>query len=581
MKNYFKKTLGLSDQGATDIIRANSAATFVNLFLMATSGVLYSFLKDSLTSSLNGERPSFDLLFYILYSLIIVVCIYISYYFAYNTSYMSAYNESATKRITLAETLRKLPLSFFGKKDLSDITTTIMTDAAELEHSFSHFIPVLVGSITSTTIISIGLLVFNVKMAIATLWVIPISFALCVMTRAYQRKFNVKSVGNRLDYDNKLTECIENIKDMKANNRKEAHQEDLERKLKSSERHNLITELGIGLPVCTAQMILKVGIATSMLMGVNLLGKEEIDLLTFLVFMVLVTRVFDPIAGALINLAATFHSLVSIDRMKDLEATKLQTGKEHFAPKGYDIVFDQVTFAYHDGETVINNASFIAKQGEITALVGPSGGGKSTALKLVARFWDVTKGSIRIGGENISEIDPETLLKSISIVFQDVTLFDNTILENIRIGKIGATDEEVMEAAKAAHCHEFVEKLSNGYHTFIGENGATLSGGERQRLSIARALLKDAPIVLLDEATSSLDIQSETAVQSAINRLTKEKTVIVIAHRMRTIAGANKIILLKEGKVAEEGTHNELMKHGANYANMVNLQVKSMNWKLV
>lgn len=581
MKNYFKKTLGLSDQGATDIIRANSAATFVNLFLMATSGVLYSFLKDSLTSSLNGERPSFDLLFYILYSLIIVVCIYISYYFAYNTSYMSAYNESATKRITLAETLRKLPLSFFGKKDLSDITTTIMTDAAELEHSFSHFIPVLVGSITSTTIISIGLLVFNVKMAIATLWVIPISFALCVMTRAYQRKFNVKSVGNRLDYDNKLTECIENIKDMKANNRKEAHQEDLERKLKSSERHNLITELGIGLPVCTAQMILKVGIATSMLMGVNLLGKGEIDLLTFLVFMVLVTRVFDPIAGALINLAATFHSLVSIDRMKDLEATKLQTGKEHFAPKGYDIVFDQVTFAYHDGETVINNASFIAKQGEITALVGPSGGGKSTALKLVARFWDVTKGSIRIGGENISEIDPETLLKSISIVFQDVTLFDNTILENIRIGKIGATDEEVMEAAKAAHCHEFVEKLSNGYHTFIGENGATLSGGERQRLSIARALLKDAPIVLLDEATSSLDIQSETAVQSAINRLTKEKTVIVIAHRMRTIAGANKIILLKEGKVAEEGTHNELMKHGANYANMVNLQVKSMNWKLV
>lgn len=581
MKKMLQNVIGLSEKGANDLVWASISATFVNIFLMVTSGILYIFINDSLDASLSYEQPSFNILYYVLYTLIVLVCIFISYYFAYNTSYMSAYEESANKRISLAETLRKLPLSFFGKKDLSDVTTTIMTDAAELENSFSHFIPQLIGSISSTILMSFGLFMFNYKMALATLWVVPVSFLLCIMTRAFQNKFNKQTVDNRLDYDSKITECIENIKDIKANNQKEAHKSDLEIKLKNSEKHLLIAELAVGLPVSIAQMILKVGIATSMLMGVKLLGANEIDLMTFVMFMIVVTRVFDPIAGALINLAATFHALVSIERMKKLEATEIQTGKSTFEPKGYNIQFNNVEFAYNDGENVINGVDFIAKQGDITALVGPSGGGKSTALKLVARFWDVNNGSIEIGGEDISNIEPETLLQSISIVFQDVTLFNNTVLENVRIGRKGATDAEVIEALENSHCMEFVDKLQNGYNTFIGENGASLSGGERQRLSIARALLKNAPVVLLDEATSSLDIQSETAVQSAINRLTKDKTVIVIAHRMRTIAGADKIILLKDGKVAEEGKHKELMELGQNYANMVNLQVKSMNWKLV
>lgn len=580
MKNYFKNSLGLSEKGAKDLIGASIWATIVNLSLMALSWVLYSFVDDSLHVSLNGEYPTFNILNYILYTLIMVTFIAISYYFAYNTSYMSAYEESANKRITLAETLRKLPLSFFGKKDLSDITTTIMADTAELEHSISHFIPALFGSVTSTIIISIGLLVYDFKMAISLLWVVPISFGICVFTRSYQRKYSEKNINNRLEYDNKLTECIENIKDIKANNRTAAHQSDLDFKIKKSEKQCMKTEIGIALPVVAAQIILKLGIATSMLMGIHLLASEEIDLFTFIIFMIIVTRIFDPIIGALMNLAATFNSFISIDRMKNLEQTKIQEGKETFTPNGYDINFNDVIFAYNTGETVINNTSFTAKQGEVTALVGPSGGGKSTALKLVARFWDVASGSIEIGGENISNIEPETLLKSISIVFQDVTLFDNSVLENVRLGKKNATDEEVIQALKDAHCLEFVEKLPDSYNTFIGENGTSLSGGERQRISIARALLKDAPIVLLDEATSSLDIQSETAVQQAISRLTKDKTVLVIAHRMRTIANADKIILLKEGKVSEQGNHQELLNLKGQYANMVDLQMKSSNWKL-
>ncbi len=340
-------------------------------------------------------------------------------------------------------------------------------------------------------------------------------------------------------------------------------------------------ELGMGLPVNVAQMILKLGIATSALTGIQLLTQGKLDFFLFLVFMILVTRVFDPIAGAMVNIAAMFHSFLSIDRMKDLEQTPIQTGKEEFSPSNYDITFENVQFSYEEGDTVLNGVSFVAKQGEITALVGPSGGGKSTALKLASRFWDIDTGKICIGGENIQEIDPETILQHISIVFQDVTLFNQSVLDNIRLGRKGATDEEVIAASKAAQCHEFVEKMPNGYDSLIGENGFSLSGGERQRISIARALLKDAPIVLLDEATSSLDIQSETAVQTAIKTLTKDKTVLVIAHRMRTIAGANQIIHLKEGKVTESGTHQSLLEEKGDYAHMIELQSKSLAWKLM
>lgn len=581
MKQKLKILFSLSDKGASALINASTWTALNNIFLMISSGLVYMFILDSIQPVLEEKYPQYSLVTYIVYMIVIVALVFISFYFAYNSSYQSAYEESATKRLTLAETLRKLPLSFFGKRDLSDLTATIMNDATELEHTMSHFMPALFGTLVSTVIISIGMFCFNWQMALATLWVVPVSIALCVYTKKFQNSFGEKSLKIRLSYDDKITECIENCKDIKSNRRQNFHKEIIKEQLDSFEKSSMIGELGIGVCVTASQMILKLGVATATLTGVNLLIAGSIDLFTFLVFMIIVTRVFDPITGALINIAATFHSLISIERMRELESTPIQTGKETFNPSNYDIVFSNVNFSYNDNDTVLNNTTFTAKQGEITALVGPSGGGKSTALKLASRFWDISSGSITIGGEDISKIDPETLLESISIVFQDVTLFNNTVMENIRIGKKGATDDEIIQAAKAAHCHEFIEKMPDGYNSMIGENGMSLSGGERQRISIARALLKDAPIVLLDEATSSLDIQSETAVQTAIKNLTQNKTVLVIAHRMRTIAGANQIVLLKEGTVTEIGTHKTLINQKGDYFNMIELQNKSLAWKLV
>ncbi len=580
MKNYFKKTFALSDKGASDLVKAILCIVVVNLLVISMSTIIFLFLKDSLLTSLDNSTPEFKLIVYIIYVLVTMLLLLLAYFASYNASYFAAYKESSTKRLSLAETMRKLPLSFFGKKDLSDVTTTIMSDTNTLEQAFSHYMPDFFGSLVSTTIITIGMLCFNYKMAIATLWVVPIAFILCFLTRKKQNKLSKKSLDIKLAYDDKIAECIDNIKDIKSNNQKESHKEVMNIKLKDFEKSSIKAELGTGIPVVSAQMILKIGMATSMLAGIYLLSINELDILTFIVFMMVSTRIFDPLAGGLINLAAIFHSFLSIDRMKELENTKIQTGLEEFNPNGYDISFNNVRFSYNDESSVLNGVNFTAKQGEITALVGPSGGGKSTSMKLAARFWDVEEGNICIGGVDINTIDPETLLKSISIVFQDVTLFNNSVLENIRIGRANATDEEVISAAKAARCHEFVEKLKDGYNTFIGENGATLSGGERQRLSIARALLKDAPIILLDEATSSLDIQSESLVQEAISKLTKNKTVIVIAHRMRTIAGANKIVLLKDGVVTEQGNHQELIKLNKDYAKMIELQLKSMTWSV-
>ncbi|MCC5910457.1 MAG: ABC transporter ATP-binding protein [Clostridiaceae bacterium] len=550
------------------------------MLLMSSSMLLYWFLRDSVLPVLENRTPMFAIGAYVAFSIALILLIFICYYFQYNATFLSAYQESSTKRISLAETLRRLPLSFFGKKDLTDLTTTIMFDTASMETAFSHFIPELYGSAVSTIIISIGMLCFNFKMGLSVLWVVPVSFLLCYATKKLQDKFGRKSKDAQLSYLEKMQECIENIKDIKSNNRKENHIDVMKKNLSQYENESVKGELVTGILVTSAQMILKVGIATSMFMGIYLLVNNEIDILTFLVFLMVATRIFDPLSGSLINLAAVFISLLSVERMKELENTPIQQGKENMLNQGFDIVFQDVKFAYNQNESVLNSVSFVAKQGEITALVGPSGGGKSTALKLVARFWDINSGKITIGGEDISKVDPEILLKEVSIVFQDVTLFNNTVLENIRIGKKDATDEEVILAAKAAKCHDFIMAMSNGYNTLIGENGSYLSGGERQRLSIARALLKDAPIVLLDEATSSLDIQNETAVQQAISRLTQNKTVIVVAHRMRTIANADKIVLLKEGKVHEIGTHKELISYPGEYANMITLQSQSANWKL-
>lgn len=581
MKNYFKKVFALTDKGATDLIKACVLTIIANLILMSISGFLFLFLNDTIIQSLNNDEIIFKIALYIAYGLVLLILIFISHYFSYNANYMAAYKESANKRLSIAEVLRKLPLSFFGKKDLTDLTTSIMSDTTELETAFSHYIPQLIGSFVSTSIVSIGLLIFNYKMAIATIWVIPISLLLVICTKKYQSKFSEMQKNTKLSYDDKITECIENVKDIKANNRSDFYEKELSKEFVKFERGALKTEYSIAIPVVSSQLILKVGIATSFLMGVYLLSNNSLSFLDFIIFMMIATRIFDPIIGSLVNTAGLFHSFVSIDRMKELEKTSLQTGKTEFNPSNFDIQFNNVVFSYNNEKNVINDISFTAKQNNITALVGPSGGGKSTAIKLASRFWDVNSGNIKIGDEDIKTIDPETLLKNISIVFQDVTLFNNTVMENIRIGMENATDEEVIQAAKNAKCHEFVMNLENGYNTLIGENGYSLSGGERQRLSIARALLKDAPIILLDEATSSLDITTESLVQEAIARLIKNKTVIVIAHRMRTIVNADKIILLKDGEVYEEGTHEELMKNKKEYKKMIDLQMKSSNWSLI
>ncbi|WMI79897.1 ABC transporter ATP-binding protein [Anaerotignum sp. MB30-C6] len=580
MKNYFKQTFALTEKGAEDMVRATIWTAIRNIGMMVLSALLFWYLKDTILPVLDSKPPVYKVPVYIGFSFVMIILMIIGYYFQYNAAYLSAYEESANKRISLAETLRRLPLSFFGKKDLSDLTTTIMTDTATLETAFSHFIPELFGSAISTCIVGISLLFFDWKMGLAVFWVVPFSFFLCIVTKKLQDSFNLKTKGVQLSYLDKIQECIENIKDIKSNSREEKHLEEMNKKLNSYEKLSIRGELVTGIFVTSAQMILKVGIATTMLVGVFLLLNNQIDILTFFIFLMIATRIFDPLSGALINLAAVYNSLLSVDRMKELENTEIQSGKDAIQNQGYDIVFSNVEFAYNKDEQVLDGVSFTAKQGSITALVGPSGGGKSTAIKLAARFWDVNRGKITLGGEDISTIEPEALLEKISIVFQDVTLFNNTVRENIRIGKKGATDLEVEQAAKDAKCHDFILALPQGYDTMIGENGCTLSGGERQRISIARALLKDAPIILLDEATSSLDIKNETAVQEAISRLTKNKTVIVIAHRMRTIAGADKIVLLKDGKVSQMGRHSELIQQKGDYAHMVKLQAESINWKL-
>ena len=581
MKNYLKKIFSLDDKGAKDLSSASMLTVLINIILIAINIPLYFFLYDTVIPVLNNMSPHYETVLYISYSLLLFIMLIVANYFQYNACYVSAYELSSNKRISIAETLRRLPLSFFGKKDLSDVATVIMSDTTMLETAFSHFVPQMIGSIISTTIIGISLLIFNFKMGLAIFWVVPVSFFLVIATKKFQDSFGIKSKSIQLSYLDKIQECIENVADIKSNNCKESHLLVMKDRLEKFENASIKGEFVIGILVNLAQMILRLGIGTSMIAGVYLLVSGDIDILFFLFSLMLVTRVFEPLSLALVNLAGTYMSLLSVARMKELENTKIQTGRESMNNDGYDIKFSNVSFSYHTDQPVLDDISFVAKQGSITALIGPSGGGKSTALKLASRFWDIDSGSITIGGENISEIDPETLLENISIVFQDVVLFDNTVMENIRIGRKSATDEEVIEVAKKASCHDYITALPNGYNTLIGENGCNLSGGERQRLSIARALLKDAPIVLLDEATSSLDVKNEIAVQQAIANLTKNKTVVIVAHRMRTIIGADKIVLLKEGRISEMGTHKELIKQEGDYVNMIKLQMETINWQLI
>ena len=576
MIKKLQKKYALSEQGAKDLIKGCLACVLQNLSFMFPVGLLYYLVGDLM----NGGVPGGKIPFYVAGCVVCIGLILLTTFFQYNATYFATYKESGIRRITLAEHLRKIPLSFFGKKDLADLTSTIMADCTFLEQSFSHFIPELAGSIISTILISIGLLFTDWRMALAALWVLPVAFAIVGFSAKIQENLNQKAMDVKMACADGIQECIETVRDLKANNAEQAYLKGLEKKIRAVEHRSILNEFGLAAFVVSASLVLKLGIATVALVGVVLLMQGSLSVLTFFMFLLVVSRLYDPLQGALQNLAAVISTRTNIARMNEILDHPIQQGSDRLSNQGYDIVFDHVGFAYNTGETVLKDVSFTAKQGEVTALVGPSGGGKTTVSRLAARFWDINRGKITVGGMDVSRIDPETLLSLYSIVFQDVTLFDNTILENIRIGNKDATDEQVIAAAKLANVDEFAKKLPDGWHTNIGENGCELSGGERQRISIARAFLKNAPIILLDEATASLDVENETLIQTALSRLIADKTVLVIAHRMRTVAGADKIVVLSDGTVAEEGSPKDLEEKNGVYAHMVKLQTESQNWKL-
>lgn len=580
MSIYLQKKFALSGQGGKDLTKAIFCCALTNISLMFPMGILFLFM-ERLTGPLVGlEAPDMGIGGYVGISVVLLAVIGFFEHLQYNATFLSSYQESANMRIRLAERLRKLPLSFFGKRDLADLTTTIMADCAFVEKAFSHFIPELMGALISTVLIGVGLLAANWRMGIAVLWVAPVSFLLAALTRPLVDRMERRQKGKKIAASDGIQECIENIQDIRANNQSADYLEKLDQKIMDVESITVKLELLNGTLVTSAQMILKIGMATTVLVGASLLVSGSISFMIFLMFMLAATRLYQPLSGCLQNLSAVYSTLLVVERMKSIEEQKIQQGREDAAYRGYDIVFDRVGFSYKEGEPVLREVSFTARQGQVTALVGPSGGGKSTSAKLAARFWDIDKGTITIGGCDISKIEPETLLKSFAIVFQDVVLFNNTIMENIRLGRKGASDEEVLAAARAAQCEEFISRLPEGYQTRIGENGSTLSGGERQRLSIARALLKDAPIILMDEATASLDVENETLVQEAISNLVKDKTVLIIAHRMRTVAGADQIVVLKDGCVAEQGTPEKLLENNGIYRHMTELQNRSLSWSL-
>ena len=576
MKQYFKNKFALSDKGAKEMIWGIVSVVAQNLALMFPVTLLYLFTGDYIDGVNLQSRTGF----YIGGIVVCLALIIVTSIWQYNTAYKATYKESAARRISLAEKLRKLPLSFFAKRDLADLTSTIMSDAEALEHSGSHQIPQYYGSIVSTLIISIGIFFFQWKMALAAVWPIPIALVIVISSRSVQRYFYRKQTEVKIDLNEGIQEFIETSRDLKSNNAENEYLKGLDEKIDMLEKRAIGSELGTAMFVVTAQMLLKFGIGTVALVGGTMLIGGDLTLMQFFCFLLVASRLYEPMSGTLINLAAINALQVNVDRMNEINNTKEQNGSADFAPKGYDIVFDHAGFSYEDEKTVLSDVSFTAKQGEVTALVGPSGGGKTTASRLAARFWDVDKGKVTVGGVDVSTVDPEALLGAFSIVFQDVTLFNNTVMENIRVGRKDATDEEVLNAARLANCDEFVQGLPNGYNTVIGENGSELSGGERQRISIARAFLKDAPIILLDEATASLDVENETKVQGALSRLIKDKTVMVIAHRMRTVAGANKIVVLSDGGVAEQGAPAELMKQNGVFAQMVRLQTEGQNWSI-
>ena len=580
MTKKLRHWFALSEKGAKDLVKAVFWCFVCNLALMFPIGAILFTAQHLLGCMEHGGSSMDGFWLYVGFALAVLLLLFILHWFQYASLYIATYQESANRRVGLAEALRRLPLSFFGNRDLSDLTSTMISDCSSLDQMFSHYIPQLFASIGSTLVIGVCMILCDWRMAVAVLWVVPVAVALTAGSKRIQDDLGTKNILNKRAVADCIQEGLETIRDIKACHRQERYLRDLEEKLSAMESGAIRSELATVVFMCSAQAFLRLGLATTVLTGGALLLAGQLSFLYFLGFLFAAARLYDPLGLVLQNIVATFNTRLQIQRMRSILEQPVQTGIENFRPTGYDITFDHVSFAYQDGAGVLDNVSFTARQGEVTALIGPSGGGKSTACKLAARFWDATSGKVSLGGTDVTTVASETLLRSYSMVFQDVVLFRDTVMENIRLGRRGASDEEVLKAAKAAQCDAFIRKLPQGYQTVIGENGTTLSGGERQRISIARALLKDAPVVLLDEATASLDVENESAVQAALSCLLRDKTVLVIAHRMRTVAGANHIVVLEDGRVAQQGSPAELMEQGGLYRRMVDLQNQSAQWRL-
>jgi len=574
----FQRKYALTDQGVRNTKKGAFWTVIANLIVMGGASVLYIMMSGFMDTLTDGSPLPSAVLAVGMVMLFVVLSL-ATHLQQYEATYGLVYNEVKATRLSLAERLRKLPLGYFGKRDLADLTETLMRDVNSMEHVWSHVLGYLYGSYISTAIIAVCLLVYDWRLAIACLWGVPVAFGLLFGSRKISSRSAERTKKAAVAVSDGIQEALENVREIRATNQEERYLEGLNRKIDEHERIMIRAELGTGIFVNAASVIMRLGVATTILTGAGLILSGHIDFMILFLFLLVITRIYAPFDQSLALIAEIFVSQVSANRMLEIYDTPAAEGTETFAPKGHDIVFEHVGFAY-DQKEVLRDVSFTAKEGEITALVGPSGSGKSTCARLAARLWDVTRGAVKVGGVDISTVDPEVLLTDYSMVFQDVVLFDDTVMENIRLGKHGATDAEVLAAAKAANCDEFAQKLPAGYNTPIGENGAKLSGGERQRISIARALLKDAPIVLLDEATASLDVENETKVQGALSRLLSGKTVLVIAHRMRTVEAADKIVVLADGRVAEEGAPAELMAKGGLYRRMVELQQQSARWSL-
>lgn len=575
MLEIIRQRFALSIKGAKDFCKGVFFTTLLDIVLMLPAVFTFVFLEDYLHPILNPSATIIHgIVYYIILALIFMLVMYAMALWQYQSTFTSVYEESANRRISLAEKLRKLPLAFFGEKNLSDLTSTIMDDCTDLEHTFSHAVPQLLASIISILLIACGMFFYNWQLSLALFWVVPLAFAILLISKKKMRKDFQDSYLDKRNVSEHIQEGLEAVQEIKSYNKEEDYLKNLNEKINRYEKTQTKGELMTGVLVNGAQSLLKLGLASVIIVGAKLLATGNVDLFAYLIFMVIGSRVYAPVSEVFNNLAALFYLDIRINRMNEMEALPIQQGVTDFNPSDYNIAFKNVAFSYESGKQILKDISFTARQGEITALVGPSGSGKSTAAKLAARFWDIQSGKILLGKQDISLVEPETLLKNYSVVFQDVVLFNASIMDNIRIGRRSASDEDVIRAAELAQCDEFIRKMPQGYQTVIGENGETLSGGERQRVSIARALLKDAPIVLLDEATASLDVENETKIQTAISSLVRNKTVLIIAHRMRTIANADKIVVFDKGGVAEIGTPKELKEQNGIFAKMIKMQIE-------